>query len=62
MNRFFIGVLAGAAGIISGTYYYHTKIKKELDEKGVFQRSFFGGKFKVNIKNKNEDNNTTAEA
>ena len=65
MNRFFIGLIAGAAGIISGTYYYHTKIKKEIDEKGVFHREF--GKVHVTLyKDKEEylkkENNNAAEA
>ena len=67
MNRFFIGLIAGAASVVGGTYFYCTKIKKEIDEKGVFHREFFNGKFRVNFygdkeeffKNKEQDNNAT---
>lgn len=72
MNRFFIGLIAGAASVVGGTYFYCTKIKKEIDEKGVFHRDFFGGKFIINLygdkeeffrnKNKEENNNATTEA
>ena len=62
MNRFFIGLIAGAASIIGGTYFYRTKVKKEIDEKGAFHRTFFVVILKVDIRNKNEDNNATTEA
>ena len=68
MNRFFIGLIAGAASIIGGMYVYHTKVKKEIDEKGVFHREFgrvhvtlYGDKEEY-FRNKEQDNNATTEA
>lgn len=70
MNRFFIGLIAGAASVVGGTYFYCTKVKKEIDEKGVFHREF--GRVHVTLygdkeeyfrnKNKEENNNATTEA
>ena len=63
MNRFFVGLIVGVVSVVGGTYFYHTKIKKEIDEKGVFHRTFFGGKLKVDIRNnENEENNNASVA